>query len=419
MESINKEITFLKKPSLNPNNLSYLTGKTSDIYVNLFKLSSTQDLVMYVYSVSFLPEIDYENSRMKKALFNVIQSDVKSVYSNCIYSGDNLYAMNEVTEPQEFHFTNPKNDLKYTLRILKTEEKVLMTENNIDKPVVKTIYELMIKEILHANPDLDFYKNLFVFKDIKKKISSKNNEIDFFPGYSTAIHQTSKGIFLNVSIKNKLLSTKSCLDIISTKFKDKMKTSDGKKEIREYFQGKQIKTTYTKKTYIIDDICFDKNPTNTTFKKDGSTILVANYYKVAHNIIINDKTQPLFVVNRLDKSTGNTIPLYFVPELCLLAGIDDSVVKDGLFMKELAKETKLTPPERVSKTNDFLKLLDDKKIKEVKNKDGRLLYKYKHSAADLKKAYKLQIFPADKNDFLSQYMKVPNVVGSAKNSNTY
>jgi hypothetical protein len=136
-------------------------------------------------------------------------------------------------------------------------------------------------------------------------------------------------------------------------------------------------------------------------------------------IIVKDKTQPLFLVNRIDKSTGDTIPLYFVPELCLLAGIDDSVVKDGLFMKELAKETKLTPQERVSKTNDFLKLLDDKKIKEVKDKDGKLLYKYKHSAADLKKAYNLQIFPAEKNDFCSLYMKVPTVVGSAKNSNTF
>jgi hypothetical protein len=186
--------------------------------------------------------------------------------------------MNEVKDPQEFVFTNPKNQLKYSVLILNSGEKVSMTENDIDRPIVKTVYELMIKEILHANPDLEFYKNLFVFKDMKKQIKSKSNEIDFYPGYTTAVHQTNSGIFLNVTIKNKLLSTKSCLDIISTKFKDKLKTNDGKKEIREYFQGRQFKTNYTKKTYIIDDIVFDKNPSNTTFKKDGATILVANYY---------------------------------------------------------------------------------------------------------------------------------------------
>jgi hypothetical protein len=64
-------------------------------------------------------------------------------------------------------------------------------------------------------------------------------------------------------------------------------------------------------------------------------------------------------VNKL-RQNGEEVSLYFIPELCKLAGIDDSVTRDGKFMKSLASYTKLTPKERVRRTNDFLALLDEK-----------------------------------------------------------
>jgi hypothetical protein len=301
-----------------------------------------------------------------------------------------------------------------------------MSESGVNSPIVKNLYELMIKEILRANPFLEFYRDLCVRKDGLKTISSNRNKIDFYPGYFTSVLNTSKGMYLVVSIKNKLLSKETCLEILNQKFKEKMRDKNGQEEIREHFIGRQIKTSYSKRTQKIDDITFDKVPSNTTFNKDGATILLTNYYKVAHNITIKDPKQPLFVVRKYDEVNKKMISLYFIPELCHLAGIDDSVVKDGAFMKELAKETKLTPTERVSKTNQFMALLDEKQLKEVKIKEKdkggkeikeKTLFKYTKSSADLKKTYQLDITPAEKNDFSASTMKIP--VAIAKNSNSF
>jgi hypothetical protein len=425
MESIVTKYDFLKKPVFTPKSLTYVSG-SKNVYVNLFKLSSNKNFVMYVYSCQFFPEIDTENMRTKRQLFNHMEKEIRAIYKDLIFSGDNLYSPEQVADPKEFIAVHSQSQIKYSLVIRKTDEKVLMSDANIDKPIVKTVYELMVKEILRANPNLEFYRDLCVRKDGLKTISSKSNKIDFYPGYFTSVLNTAKGAYLVVSIKNKLLSNQNCLEIINQKFKDKAKTRDGQEELREFFVGRQIKTTYSKRTQKIDDITFDKNPSNATFNKDGASILLTNYYKVAHNITIKDTKQPLFVVRKYDEKTKTPIALYFVPELVHLAGIDDSVVKDGFFMKELAKETKLNPAERVTKTNQFMALLDEKTLKEQKirekDKGGKevrekILFKYDKSSADLKKAYQLDIKPAETNDFSALTMKVPSA--TANNSNFY
>ena len=89
-----------------------------------------------------------------------------------------------------------------------------------------------------------------------------------------------------------------------------------------------------------------------------ANLSLINYYKVAHGITIANPDQPLLTVYEKGPD-GETKTSYFIPELCKLAGIDDSITKDGKFMQNLALYTKLTPKQRVLKTNDFLPLLDE------------------------------------------------------------
>ena len=59
---------------------------------------------------------------------------------------------------------------------------------------------------------------------------------------------------------------------------------------------------YDKKSYSIDDICFDRDPTNQTFDLDGiGTITLFDYYKKIKGITIEEKDQPLLVVKKTDK----------------------------------------------------------------------------------------------------------------------
>jgi hypothetical protein len=90
-----------------------------------------------------------------------------------------------------------------------------------------------------------------------------------------------------------------------------------------------------------------------------------NYYKLAHDIQIKNKKQPLIVVK------SNDTKIYFIPELSYLGGLNDSAIKNGQFMKELANYTKLKPELRVNKTNEFVKLLNNKENKIIKPKKSK------------------------------------------------
>ena len=59
--------------------------------------------------------------------------------------------------------------------------------------------------------------------------------------------------------------------------------------------------------------------------------------------------------------------LYFIPEFCSLAGLEEEDTQDKEFMQKLSKFTKLEPKERIEKTNEFDKLLtNDKKVYDKK-----------------------------------------------------
>ena len=108
------------------------------------------------------------------------------------------------------------------------------------------------------------------------------------------------------------------------------------------------------------------------------------------------------VVKRKD-AEGEDVNLYFVPELCYLAGLDDNFIKDRDFMKQLADYTKLTPKDRINKTNEFLKLLTETK---KKNKDTL-------SAKEKSDLYGIEVKELDKLH-KAYYMKETVLIGGNK-----
>ena len=126
---------------------------------------------------------------------------------------------------------------------------------------------------------------------------------------------------------------------------------------------------------------FDRNPKKQDFFYDGKKYLLKDYYKEKYDIVIKDLNQPLLLVRKVD-SEGKEINLYFVPELCNLAGLDDEFIKDRDFMKRLADFTKLTPKDRINKT----KLLVDPK----KKSDDQL------SAKEKSESYGIEVTALDK-----------------------
>ena len=399
VESEETQIAVLKNPKL-PNNLSYITN-TKDVYVNLFKITLKKNLTLYEYPFKITPEIDKANELLKNKIFKRGYRKFRAVYDECFQSGDFIYSMKEIKTQNTFTVILYMGEkYEYTVDVLPFQQQTVIDLTNVDKdPKTKQSIELMIKDILHSNPNLDFYKNLFVNHNDKKTIKVDKIQVNFYPGFTTSFMLTEKGSFLNVTLKNKILSTETILDYLN---KERYTDKRNQKKIKENLIGRSFKVSYAKRNYIINDITFEKTVKTMEFPFEGKNISLFNYYKKHYNITIENLDQPLIMVIRKDPQDNETT-LYFVPELCHLGGLDDTAIKNGKFMKELAMYTKLIPAERVKKTNQFLNLLESTEKK--KGKDGKSL----PSAKEKTEYYGFDIEPV-KDNFTACYMTQPMLI---------
>ena len=379
------EISFLPKPKINPKNLKYITN-TKSIYANLYQIILSKDLLVYQYPYSVTPEIEAGDSRMRQALFKGCSRQLKSIYGECLISGDSLYGLKKV---EELKSVKSNLELKgkvdsYVLDFSKfVKEKTIKQQDVLRDELTKQFIELLIKDILHANPKLEFYKDLFVYKK-KKTIESGNVSVNFYPGFTTSFMETDNGNFLNVTLKNKIIQSDSILDVLKDKEYD---VKQNQKDIREDLQDKSFKVSYgNENKYKIDDILFDRDPKKQTINYNGKSINLIEYYNKKYKIKIKDEKQPLIVVHSKTKN-GEPQNNYFVPELCFLENLEDSAKKDGNFMKLLAQYTKLDPSDRVKKTNEFIKLLEDP------SKDPK--HPEKLSAKEKSNIYGIKVKPVD------------------------
>ena len=419
METVPK-IEYQKKPTLAKDKLTYLKTGEKDIYVNLFKINIKKPLKLFQYPYSVSPEIDAADLRIRNKLFRYAgigekkdRKRLKDFYGECFISGDSLYGMNEVKEAKTFNCKLYLNGLtEYTIKIQPKANERTINQQDIEKdPLTKQFIEILIQDILRANPNLDFYRGLFVLKNQKKVLQSKNGSVNFYPGYTTSFMETESGNYLNVTLKNKILSTDTVLDYMEYfKYQDKK----NQQKIKNDLVGRSFKVKYAKKNYIIDDISFDRDPKNEIFMFNGKSTKLEDYYNEKYKIKIHNNNQPLLIVKRKN-SEGKDITLYFVPELCYLAGLDDEFIKDRDFMKQLADYTKLNPKDRINKTNEFLNLLKEtKKIEgKLSSKEKSELYGIEITALDqLHKAYNMKdtILLANNKKEISSKDKVFDVI---------
>ena len=385
MESI-PEIQYLKKPHIKGDSLPYLKkgNKSKDVYVNLYKINITKPLKLYQYPFSTVPEIGEGDYKIRNKIFRRAYKELKKVYGECFFYGDSLYGMKEVNEIKDIKcqiFFGGR--LEYIIQLKKNKQSRTIKQQDLEKdPLTKQFIELLIRDILHANPNLEFFKGLFVSKS-EISIQSEKFQVNFYPGYTTSFMETDGGNYLNVTLKNKILSQDTILQFLE---KNKYKNKNNHEKLKEKLVGTSFKVKYSKRNYRIDDISFDRNPKNTSFLSfEKENINLIKYYKERHNIEIKNLEQPLIIVYSKEPQEKQK-ELYFIPELCYFAGLDDEATKDRDFMRKLANETKLNPDDRIFKTNNFLKLLQ-----ETKKKDG-----YDKSSKEKSEFYGIEVKPLDK-----------------------
>ena len=399
MENL-KTINFLEKPKINANSLNYIQN-SKDVYANLYEIKISKELKLFQYPFHVTPQINEADFRIRDKLFKAAGKKLKVIYGDCFISGDSLYSMKKIEEPKVVTCNiYLKGKTEYSIELNKCETERVINQEDVQRdPLTKQFIEMIIRDILRANPKLEFYKELFVLSNEKKVIETDRVSITFYPGFTTSFMETDKGNYLNVTLKNKIIQNESVLEYIN-QFKN-INKQETQKDIKAELVGRSFKVSYAKRNYRIDDIIFDRNPQNQTFNYNGNSVNLIKYYEECHKLIIRDPKQPLILVRRKD-SQGDPVNLYFVPEFCSLAGLDDEATKDGFFMKELAKYTKLEPKDRVTKTNKFIELLSDPS----KNKDNT-------SSKEKSALYGIEVTPV-KELFTAYYMKDTKLMGKQK-----
>ena len=352
-----KVINFLPKPEINYEKSSIWNNKKK-VYANLFEIKLTKEIKLYQYPYKVKPDIEDGDMRIREKLFKTMYRKIRAEYGHCFISGNLLYSMKKVEEPKTFNcFLYNRGKTEYFMEIYKYEQERLIKEQDIKKdPLAKQCIELIIKDILHANPKLEFHKDIFVNTRKQQKIQTDRVSITFYPGFVTSFMETDKGNYLNVTLKNKIIQNETVLDYI--KQYRNLGNAETQKTIREELKPRSFKVIYAKRNYKIGDIIFDRNPRTQTFNHNGETVTLVKYYEEVHKLKVKDENQPLILVQGKD-AQGNPHNNYYIPEFCRLSGLEDDATKDGFFMKELARYTKLEPFERVKATNEFIKLLED------------------------------------------------------------
>ena len=388
-------IDMLTKPDINIEDLNYIKNSYG-IYVNLFEIKLHKDIILYQYPFKFEPAIEPGDIWLMKKILKYCYDELKSIFGECFIMGNSLYGFNKVEELKTVKtvIKGKKGRVEFKLEFDKYIDSRIIKQADVqnDDKVVKLYLELLIKDILNANKKLDYYKRLFVKLDERRIIESEkyNLSINFFPGYTTSLVQTQAGKFLNVTLRNKIIQKETILDYLK---KNDYKNPKKRKEITDNLIDQVFKPSYDKKSYRIDDICFDRNPMTQSFYLDGEgTITLFNYYKHFKGITIEEKNQPLIVVKKTDKDK-NPVNLYFIPSLCHFTGINENLSKDYNFMRQLADYTKLSPEERVRRTNQFLSLLKD-----TDKREGQL------SPKEKSEKYGIEIIPVN-DSFRAYQMK--------------
>ena len=410
-------------PLGNPNlkNLKYIESEIP-IYANLYKIELERNYTLYEYAVNFIYEKDDKYSLstpFKQRIINTASSKIALKYKNFIFIGSALYSEKKVEEvnqiPAEYHSINYLIDIQPTSKTIEMnkDSKLMMEQYNSGKNEIKTIFEIIIKEILRHNPSLIKDANSYFDKSHEKELQAQEeyNDINVVNGYDTKVMILDSGIYLNVDKKTKISSKLNCLELIKTFIGDfNMPTKDEIDQINDWFENKTVETFFQNhRRLYVSQVNFDRTPLNTTKKCEKGTISFLNYYRDFCGTKLNPKSPLLYVRKKKNGKDG----FFYPPELCVMVGLTDEMLADRSLTKDITRLTKLNPTDKMDFISNIVKYMNDRnciiynKIINGEKKEIKL-----KSAYETKEIYGINIIEAkDVDKFTGRIMRLPELNG--------
>merc|ERR1719435_227497 len=303
---------------------------------NYFALIAKPNWRLLQYRVDMSPEID--NTRVRKALLY----NHKSSLPKFMFDGTIMFTTSRLNpDDAPIILTSTRESDKATIRItIKLLGEVQPTDYHYMQffnIVLRSAMEKMQLELIRRN-----------YFDPKAAITLGQYKLELWPGYVTSIRQHESQILLCCEVSHKILRTDTVLQQIGEVHQKTRGGPSFHADVEKALLGAIIITRYNNKTYRIDEIAWDKKPTDEFEGKDGEMLSYMKYYETRYNRKINDLKQPLLISmpKVREQRSGVSGPIYLIPELCNMTGLSDQQRANFSLMKAMGEYTRQDPEKR-------------------------------------------------------------------------
>ena len=327
-----------------PDNLESKQGSGGEqitISANFFALVAKPNWRLLKYRVDMVPEIDV--TKIRKGLLY----SHKDVLGSVIFDGTLLFTDTRLVADNQPLVLNSKREsdgqvVVITIRLVEEIQPTDFHYTQFFNIVLRRCMEKMKMQLVGRN-----------YYDPGAKIALTQFKLELWPGYETSIRQHEQGILLCCDVSHKILRTDTVLEQMEEVLKKDR--ANFRTSFEKLLLGQIIMTRYNAKTYRIDDISWDKKPTDSFESSKGEMKTYIEYYQEKYNRVIRDGKQPLLVSmpTLREKRAGASGPVYLVPELCFMTGLSDEQRANFNLMKAMGDYTRQDPAKRTQTLMKF------------------------------------------------------------------
>uniref|UniRef100_A0A182NPY6 Uncharacterized protein n=1 Tax=Anopheles dirus TaxID=7168 RepID=A0A182NPY6_9DIPT len=315
------------------------SGQAVQLMSNFMELRCQSDRGIFLYTIDFQPNVDSKQARQR------CLDGHQDIFGK-VYTFDGRILLLPKALPLErttIATKHPQEDTQVVMTV------VFRVQQRMSDNVM--IYNKLFRRIMYMLQLTEMGRKHF---DPTQARIVPQHKLEIWPGFVTSVNEFEGGLMLNLDVTHRVLMQTTVYSHIKTiaqaqgvQFRDAVVKS---------LLGSVVLTRYNKRTYRIDDVCFDANPMS-TFRYGDRDITYVEYYKQQYGIDIHDHQQPLLLNRTERRVAGQREPEEFImcliPEICYLTGLTDTMRRDYKVMRDIATYTRITPNQRILAMQKF------------------------------------------------------------------
>uniref|UniRef100_A0A182P6A3 Uncharacterized protein n=1 Tax=Anopheles epiroticus TaxID=199890 RepID=A0A182P6A3_9DIPT len=314
-------------------------GNPLHLMSNFMELKCEPDRGIFVYTVDFDPLIDSKRIRQR-----CIENHQDIFGKAHTFDGRILLLPKALSlERMKIPSKHPTEGTPVTMTVIfRVQQQMYQNVGFYNKLFRRIMYMLQLSEMGRKH-----------FDPSQARIIPQH-KLEIWPGYVTAVNEFEGGLMLNLDVTHRVLMQTT----VYTHLKSLAQARGGqfRDNVLKSLLGAVVLTRYNKKTYRIDDVCFDASPLS-TFQYGEREISYVEYYKEHYAIEIKDHQQPL-LLNRSERRVSGQAKteemiVCLIPEICFLTGLTDEMRNDHKVMRDIATYTRITPNQRLVAMRQF------------------------------------------------------------------